>query len=350
MSTPVLQKALFVQERRGALQVSVTDVPRPGPGEVLIRVEATALNPVDWKIHVYGVAVDVFPAVLGSDCAGTVVGVGEGVERVVVGDRVLHQGAYHNRGATFQQYTIANAKTVCKIPSNLSFDQAASIPVALSAAAFGLYGDKVQQGGAALTAPWRNGGRGKYAGQPIVVLGGASSVGQYVIQFARLSGFSPIVTTVSPHNTSLVTALGATHVVDRSLPISSSLAPIVSAPIPVVFDAVSSAETQQAGYDLLGPGGTLVVVLPDAVKVKGEGEKEGKSVISTYATVHCEVNRVIGEEFYEHLEGLLENGEIQPNQVEVIAGGLASIPDAFERMKRNEVSGRKLVVKPTETS
>ncbi|THH23065.1 hypothetical protein EUX98_g8110 [Antrodiella citrinella] len=348
MSIPTHQTALFVQELRGAWKVSSTDVPKPGPGEILIRVEAASLNPVDWKIQMYGVAVTIFPAILGSDSAGTVVEVGEGVTRVAVGDRVLHQGYYHNRIATFQQYTVANEKRVAKIPPKLSFDQAAAIPVALSAAAFGLYGTKVQQGGAGLTAPWREGGRGKYAGQPIVVLGGASSVGQYVIQLAKVSGFSPIITTVSPHNNDLVTALGATHPVDRALPLSE-LKAITSEPISVVFDAVSSAETQRAGYDLLAPGGTLVLVL-DPVGSLGAGEKEGRSVISTYATVHVETNREIGEEMYEHLEAFLESGDLKPNLVEVVPGGLASIPEAFERMKKNQVSGQKLVVRPTESA
>ena len=89
MTTPEHQQALFVQERRGPWQLSpTTTVPRPGPNEILVRIEAVGLNPVDWKIQTSGVAVDVYPAILGSDSAGVVVEVGEGVERVKVGDRV----------------------------------------------------------------------------------------------------------------------------------------------------------------------------------------------------------------------------------------------------------------------
>ena len=69
--------------------------------------------------------------------------------------------------------------TSLQVPSNLSIDQAASIPLTLCTAAFGLYAPKGPRGGAALFPPWEAGGRGKYAGKPILIFGGSSSVGQY---------------------------------------------------------------------------------------------------------------------------------------------------------------------------
>ena len=88
MTIPTEQKALVVKERRGAWEVSTISVPRPGPGEVLIRIEAAAINPVDWKLQMTGAVVEVYPAVLGSDSAGVVAELGEGVTSVNVGDRV----------------------------------------------------------------------------------------------------------------------------------------------------------------------------------------------------------------------------------------------------------------------
>ena len=67
---------------------------------------------------------------------------------------------------------------MAQVPHTISFDEAASIPLGLSTAAAGLYLPSEGRGGANLVAPWK-GGRGKYAGQPIVVIGGSSSVGQY---------------------------------------------------------------------------------------------------------------------------------------------------------------------------
>ena len=92
-------------------------------------------------------------------------------------DQSLYEGFIEDRNATFQQYSVVPARIAAKIPSNLSFDQAASLPGGVITAALGLY-DTRPGLGAGLVAPWEEGGRGKYAGQPIVVIGGSSSVGQ----------------------------------------------------------------------------------------------------------------------------------------------------------------------------
>lgn len=79
---------------------------------------------------------------------------------------------------------------VTQIPENISFDQAASVPLGLATATIGLYTPAEGRGGAGLVAPWKEGGRGKYAGQPIVIFGGSSSVGQYGESFpCELGGF-----------------------------------------------------------------------------------------------------------------------------------------------------------------
>ena len=82
------QKSLLLLEKQGAFAVQETDIPKPGPGELLVEIHATALNPVDWKIHTYGVFVDKFPAILGTDVAGTVEQVGAEVTKFGKGDRV----------------------------------------------------------------------------------------------------------------------------------------------------------------------------------------------------------------------------------------------------------------------
>jgi NADPH:quinone reductase-like Zn-dependent oxidoreductase len=74
----------------------------------------------------------------------------------------------------------SNLRRCDQIPDNLTFDQAATIPLTLATAGLGLYNKKQQpNGGLALYPPWAEGGRGKYAGQPILVIGGSSSVGQH---------------------------------------------------------------------------------------------------------------------------------------------------------------------------
>ena len=81
-------QALFIQSKQGPFVLGTRDVPTPPPGEVLIKVQATSLNPVDWKIQVYGAFVESYPAIVGTDIAGEVEAVGEGVDGWKKGDKV----------------------------------------------------------------------------------------------------------------------------------------------------------------------------------------------------------------------------------------------------------------------
>ena len=82
------QKALFLLEAKGAFAIRQKDIPKPGPGELVIEIHATSLNPVDWKIQATGFFVEEYPAILGQDVAGIVKEVGEGVTGFAVGDKV----------------------------------------------------------------------------------------------------------------------------------------------------------------------------------------------------------------------------------------------------------------------
>lgn len=130
------------------------------------------------------------------------------------------------------------------------------------------------------------------------------------IQFARLSGFSPIITTASLRNTDLLKSLGATHVIDRNIPPSSfasEIASITTKPIPLVFDSIAQADTQQLGYDILAEEGHIIVVLQSSIKqVPGSTKK----VLGVFGSVQAPANRAIGRALAQNLPTLLEAGDI----------------------------------------
>lgn len=98
----------------------------------------------------------------------------------------LYEGYFDNQNATFQQYGIVPAEIAAKIPDNITFDQASTIPLTLATAALALYNPR--PAGVGLEFAWEESGRGRYAGQPILVIGGASSVGQHgTLPFLRFS-------------------------------------------------------------------------------------------------------------------------------------------------------------------
>ncbi|KAF9475471.1 GroES-like protein [Pholiota conissans] len=343
---PATQKALLLPKKFGDLVVTEIPVPKPGPGEVLVKVLATSLNPVDWKIQKLGFFIEEFPAILGTDVAGEVEEVGEGVTEFKKGDRVFTQGQFVNERASFQQYAIALATTLARIPKNISVEEASTFPVALNVVYVGLYNKHPH--GIGLPPPITETARGIYGGIPIVILGGASSVGQNAIQLAKVSGFSPIITTASAKNADYLKSLGATAVLDRNLSapeLAKEILKINNAPLKIVFDSISSATTEQIGLDLLAPEGQLIVVLPPEVKAE-----PGKTIIHALGILRLPPNIELLENFYhDHISSFIEKGWLKPNAIEVLEGGLAAIPEGLEKMQSSSFSKLKLVVHPQET-
>ncbi|CAA7267185.1 unnamed protein product [Cyclocybe aegerita] len=342
------QKALAVEKKFGDFVLRDVEKYKPGAGEILIKIKAVALNPADWKIQKYGIIVEEFPVILGFDVAGDVEEVGEGVTEFAKGDRVFCQRELGGTKGGFQQFVLSPAATTAKIPPSISYDEAASIPVALSTAYIGLYNQHPH--GAGLSAPLSPAEEGKYAGEPLIVLGGGSSVGQLAIQLAKLSGFSPIVTTASLKHTDFLKSLGATHVFNRNLPFNALKARVEAAtsgkPIKIVYDAISIEATQEAGISLLTPGGQLILVLFPKVKAQDK-----KTVFTVASALRLPSNVKILETLYrEKVAGFLERGVIKPNRVEVLSQGLAGIPDGLKTMEADQVSGMKLVARPQETN
>lgn len=183
-----------------------------------------------------------------------------------------------------------------------------------------------------LIPPFETAGLGKYANQPIIIMGGACSLGQYgiinfssvnfhtdifrpAIQLAKLSGFSPIITTASLKNKELLLSLGATHVLDRELPVAAlkeQVRDTTGAPLTYIFDAVSLKETQQVAYDLLTPGGTLAVVNDMSIN---EDETSQKKVFMVYGSFHMPANRKLGATFATMLTTWLAEGKIKVRAV-----------------------------------
>jgi NADPH:quinone reductase-like Zn-dependent oxidoreductase len=129
------QKALFLPKKQGDFEVGSRNIPSPGAGQLLVKIQSAALNPVDYKIKDIGLFIDHYPAVLGTDIAGIVEELGEGVENFRKGDRVLDNsflkfsparlcltlvyrlahGNFTNDLSGFQHYTLAIASFTAKV-------------------------------------------------------------------------------------------------------------------------------------------------------------------------------------------------------------------------------------------
>jgi NADPH:quinone reductase-like Zn-dependent oxidoreductase len=129
-----------------------------------------------------------------------------------------------------------------------------------------------------------------------------------VIQFAKLSGFSPIIATASPANFELLKSFGATHVIDRKLVVSlkAEVAKITAEPVEYAFDTWSDAESQRAVHGLLAPCGRMAVTEPSEIK-----DLDGKTIFHVFGVVHVEAHRKLGASLFGALESMLAEGTIK---------------------------------------
>ncbi|WNB92822.1 zinc-binding dehydrogenase [Bacillus sp. NEB1478] len=189
-------KALLLEDKNMWSEMKVSETAKPSPmrGEVLIKIKAAGLNPVDYKVATNGNPNWEYPHVLGVDAAGIVEEIGEGVTNLKKGDRVFYHGDFTKNGG-FAEYAVTTAHTTAKIPEKLSYEEAAALPCA---------------GMTAYQALIRKMNLQK--DEMILIHGGAGGVGGFAIQLAANIG-ATIITTCSPENEEYVKQLGAHHVI-----------------------------------------------------------------------------------------------------------------------------------------
>jgi NADPH:quinone reductase-like Zn-dependent oxidoreductase len=176
-------------------------VPKPGPGEVLVRVHAAAGNPWDWhfmrglpyiaRLNGAGIRRPKHP-VLGGDIAGEVVATGDGATRFALGDRVF--GFIEFGG--YAEYAVAPESLLAAMPENLGFERAAAVPLAAQTALQGL-----RDAGAIA------------AGDRVLVIGASGGVGTYAVQLAKRFGAN-VTAVTSGRNAALVRSIGADRTID----------------------------------------------------------------------------------------------------------------------------------------
>lgn len=194
----------------GVLHLVDRDLVEPGPGEVRVRVAVSGVNPTDWKSRrgsSPGEALAFENVVPNQDGSGTVDAVGDGVDRVRVGDRVWLALAAFERAAsgTAQEFTVLPADRVYPLPDAASFELGASLGVPAITAHRAL---TVAEDGPRRLHP------GALDGKVVLVAGGAGAVGHAAIQLARWAGATVITTVSSPEKAALAAAAGAHHTVN----------------------------------------------------------------------------------------------------------------------------------------
>jgi NADPH2:quinone reductase len=192
-------KAMVIREFGGPERFEMAHMPKPAPEkhEVLVRVRAASVNPVDYKIRQSGSWAGLpTPSILGYDAAGTVEAVGANVTHLAPGDEVFYCARIFGRQGTYAEYHVEDAAIVAKKPPQLGFEEAAALPLAGMTAY-----DAVITFFA--TKP----------GDTLLIHAGAGGVGSLAVQLAKAAG-ARVIATGSRDNTALIRGLGADEVID----------------------------------------------------------------------------------------------------------------------------------------
>ncbi len=192
-------KAIVVQEygEPEVMRIAEVDVPQPAEGQVLVKIEAAGVNPVDTYlrtgIHAHAPALPYTP---GKDGAGTVEAVGDGVTKFNAGDRVYTAGCI---SGTYAEYALCEERHVGKLPENVSFEQGAGVwtPYATS------YRALFQKAGAR-------------EGETVLIHGASGGVGNAAVQWAKNAGLTVIGTASSEEGKQLIGEKGADAVFDHT--------------------------------------------------------------------------------------------------------------------------------------
>ncbi|PQO42544.1 zinc-binding alcohol dehydrogenase [Blastopirellula marina] len=258
-------QAVVLRQYGAAENLETTDLPRPKftADQVLIKIHASSVNPIDWKLRkgmLKWVMPDKLPAVLGFDVAGEIADIGYAAKQHGwnEGDAVM---AFSNAtlGGCYAEYVAVDAKLLARKPDNLSFEDAAAIPLAGTTAWKSLV--KLGQ---------------LHAGDDVLINGASGGVGTYAVQIAKALGAN-VTAVCSPKNHDLVRELGADDVIDYHAADFTRMGRSYD----IIFDAVSKSSFTEC-RKVLNPNGHYIATLPSV-------ESVGFSLVSKLQRQSCHV-------------------------------------------------------------
>ncbi|GAA96922.1 uncharacterized protein L969DRAFT_54202 [Mixia osmundae IAM 14324] len=315
-------------------------MPTPEPHEVVIRLKAVAINPVDAYVQQLGIIVQDYPTIIGSDGAGEIAAVGSDVKHLSVGDRVVgYCDAWDSHKPTngaYQYYAATAARVVSKLPDSVTFSQAAVLPLALSTSGVGLF-DKDHL---ALSYPQID---PKPNGKLVLVWGGSSSVGSCAIQLSQAAGYE-VAAITSSRNAQYCKDLGASYTFEYTTPVEEIVKELSGKQCAGSYcasqtpaDIVKSAQIiEKLGGQHVATVAAPGTAMPDEMPAGVKGSTFWGSFITSKDS---------GDAIYtSYLYRALENGSFKCKpDARIVGKGLEAFQPACDEMLKG-VSASKLVV------
>jgi NADPH:quinone reductase-like Zn-dependent oxidoreductase len=272
-------KAVCIYAYGGPEVLVYEDAPRPHPGdgEVLVRVHAAGINPVDWKVregHLKEMLHHTLPLVLGWDVSGVVEAVGTGIRRLKVGDEVFSRPDISRDGAYAEFIAIRESEVALK-PLSIDHIHAAALPLA---------------GLAAWQALFVAGGLAH--GQRVLIHAAAGGVGSLAVQMAKWKG-AHVIGTASANNHAFLVKIG----VDQAVDYQTERFEDVVQPVDMVLDTVGG-DVQERSWKVLKKGGILVSLVspPNSDTAVAHGVRQAFVFIEPNAGQLAEISKLVDAE------------------------------------------------------
>jgi NADPH:quinone reductase-like Zn-dependent oxidoreductase len=300
-------KAIVIHSFGSADVLKVEELPTPVPraDEVLVKVSAASVNPVDYKMRsgkYPTVKQDQLPLVLGRDVSGVVEQCGAAVSRFKKGGEVYAMLDREHGG--YAEYVIVKERDLAAKPKHLDFVEAAAVPLAAVTAWQGLFDHG-----------------GLKAGQHVLIHGGAGGVGHLAVQCAKARG-ARVTTTASKQDLDFVRSLGADQVIDKDEPFEESVSDV-----DLVFDLVNG-ETQERSWAVLKQGGAIISTLskPSDSQAKAHRARAEHYMTQPNAGELLEIGR------------LIDDGKLRPHIGATFR--LAEAGEAQQRLEGKHIRGK----------
>ncbi len=314
------------------------DRPRPGANDLLVKVEAVSVNPVDTKVRRNNdPGGDI--KVLGYDAAGTVVEVGSAVTLFKPGDAVWYAGSIARPG-TDSEFHAVDERIVGPKPASLDFAEAAALPLT-ALTAWELLFDRI----GASQGPQDD-------RRSLLVVGGAGGVGSIAIQLARvLTGMTVIATASRPQTVAWAKTMGAHHVVDHSGPLAPQLAALGFASVDVIMAFAGTKEHAAALADIVAPEGHIGMIEGDGPA--GMKPEDFGKLFQKAAALHFELmfvrprggpTMIRQHEILRDVAALVDAGKLKTTMTEKLSPiSAATLRQAHEALESGRTIGKVVV-------
>ncbi|MGV7196128.1 zinc-binding alcohol dehydrogenase family protein [Xanthomonas axonopodis] len=318
---------------------SLLDIEAPSPGapsgyDLLVRVEAISVNPVDTKVRASTPQALPEPMILGYDAAGVIEAVGPEVTAFAVGDEVYYAGDVGRPGSNAQFQWVDARIAGCK-PTSLSFAQAAALPLT-TLTAWELLFQRM---------PFAFDGA-RQRGRHLLIIGGAGGVGSIAIQLARHAGFTVIATASRPESIEWVRQMGAHHVIDHHRPLHAQLQALGLQTVDAALNLADTDRYWQKLGEVLAPQGHVGLIVEPRGALTIGGPYKSKCIGIHWEHMFARARHATDDMVEQHrilnrAASLIDAGELRTTHTETLSPiNAENLRQAHRRLESGSTIGK----------